>query len=98
MRKFKRHQPRSLRFRLLLVVAGALLLMAAVAPRANASAVIAYFNILKIRSGHLTPLAWGPMRLALETGPCHEFESRNWHRWHSVSRRPYHSRGAGAAI
>ena len=44
MRKFKRHQPRSLRFRLLLVAAGALLLMAAFAPRANAQGLIAYYN------------------------------------------------------
>src|SRR6266403_839341 len=43
MRKFKGHQPRSLRFRLLLVAAGALLIVAALTPRANAD-VIAYFN------------------------------------------------------
>jgi len=43
MRKSKTHRPRALRFRLLLVVAGALLLMAAVAPRANAL-VLVYFN------------------------------------------------------
>jgi hypothetical protein len=43
MRKFKRHQSRSLPFRLLVIAAGALLLMAALTPRANAD-VIAYFN------------------------------------------------------
>ena len=43
MRKFNRHQPRSLRFRLLLVVAGALLLAGAFVPRTHA-AVLAYWN------------------------------------------------------
>jgi len=44
MRKFKTRRPRALRFRLLLVVAGALLLMAALAPKANAQNVLVYFN------------------------------------------------------
>jgi hypothetical protein len=43
MRKFKTCRSRALPFRLLLIVAGALLLMAAFAPRANAT-LIAYFN------------------------------------------------------
>jgi hypothetical protein len=43
MRKFKTRRSRSLPFRLLLIVTGAALLMAAFAPRANA-ALIAYFN------------------------------------------------------
>ena len=43
MRKLKRCRPRSLPFRLLLIVAGTALLMAAFAPRANAT-LIAYFN------------------------------------------------------
>jgi hypothetical protein len=43
MRKFKKCRPRNLTFRLLLVVAGALLLLAALAPRANAD-LIAYYN------------------------------------------------------
>ena len=43
MRTFKTCQPRGLPFRLFLVVAGALLLMAAFAPRANAQ-LIAYYN------------------------------------------------------
>jgi hypothetical protein len=43
MRKFKARRPRGLTFRSLLVVAGALLLLAAFAPRAKAD-VIAYFN------------------------------------------------------
>jgi hypothetical protein len=43
MRKLKTCQPRSLPFHLLLIVAGALVLMAAFAPRANAT-LIAYFN------------------------------------------------------
>src|SRR6266498_1610635 len=43
MRKFKTRRSRALAFRLLLVVAGALLLMAALAPRANAD-VLVYFN------------------------------------------------------
>jgi hypothetical protein len=44
MRKFKICRPRNLTFRLLLVVAGALLLLAALAPRANAD-LIAYYNM-----------------------------------------------------
>ena len=44
MRKFKTRRPRALRFRLLLIVAGALLLMAALAPKANAQNVLVYFN------------------------------------------------------
>jgi hypothetical protein len=43
MRTFKRFPPRGLRFRLLLILAGALLLLAAFVPRANAD-LIAYFN------------------------------------------------------
>lgn len=43
MRKFKTCRPRNLTFRLLLVVAGALLVLAAFSPRANA-ALIAYYN------------------------------------------------------
>ena len=43
MRKFKRFPPQSLRFRSLMTLAGALLLLAAVAPSANA-ALITYFN------------------------------------------------------
>ena len=43
MRKFKTCRPRTLPFRLLLVVAGALLLLAAFAPSAKAD-LIAYFN------------------------------------------------------
>ena len=44
MRKFNRHQPRSLRFLLLLVAAGALLLMASFSPCANGQGLIAYYN------------------------------------------------------
>jgi hypothetical protein len=43
MRQFKTSWPRALPFRLLLVVAGALMLMAALVPRANAD-VLVYFN------------------------------------------------------
>ena len=43
MRKFKPRRPRALPFRLLVIVAGALMLIAALAPRANAD-LIAYFN------------------------------------------------------
>ena len=44
MRTFKICRPRALPFRLLLIAAGALLLMAALAPRANAQSLIAYYN------------------------------------------------------
>ena len=43
MRKFKRFPPRSLPFRSLLILTGALMLLAAFSPRANAD-LIAYFN------------------------------------------------------
>src|SRR5262245_7019526 len=43
MRKLMRFPPRILRFRLLLILTGALMLMAAFAPRANAD-LIAYYN------------------------------------------------------
>jgi hypothetical protein len=43
MRKFKTGRPRGLQFRLLFLLAGALMLLAAFAPRANAD-LIAYFN------------------------------------------------------
>ena len=43
MRKFKRFPPHTLPFRLLLILTGALLLMAVFAPGANAD-IIAYFN------------------------------------------------------
>lgn len=44
MRALKTCRPRALPCRLLLIVAGALLLMAALAPSANAQSVIAYYN------------------------------------------------------
>jgi len=44
MRKFRRHQPRSLRFRLFLVVVGTLLLAGAFVPRTHAQIAIAYWN------------------------------------------------------
>ena len=59
MRKFKRFPPRSLRFRLLLILTGALILLAAFAPRANAD-LIAYFNF----EGPATPPY--PVNLASE--------------------------------
>ena len=59
MRKFKRRPPRGLPFRLLLVVAGALLLLAAFAPCANAD--LLRFYILRVRPTDLTPLIWSPM-------------------------------------
>src|SRR5438552_18126051 len=43
MRRFKGFPPRGLRFRLPLILTGALLLLACFAPRANAD-LIAYFN------------------------------------------------------
>jgi hypothetical protein len=50
MRKFKKFRPRALPFRLFLVVAGALLLMAAFAPSARAD-LIAYFNFEGVPPG-----------------------------------------------
>lgn len=44
MRKFKRRSRRALSFRLFFVLAGALLLLAAFAPKANAQNVLVYFN------------------------------------------------------
>ena len=44
MRKFKRFPPRTLRFRSLLILAGAFALLAAFTPRANA-ALIRYYNL-----------------------------------------------------
>ena len=43
MGKFKRFPPRILQFRLLLILSGVLMLLAAFAPRANAD-LIAYYN------------------------------------------------------
>ena len=43
MRKFKRRSPRALAFRSLLILAGALMMLAAFAPRANADLIV-YFN------------------------------------------------------
>ena len=43
MRKFNRHQPRSLRFRLLVILAGALLLAGAFVPRTHAAPIV-YWN------------------------------------------------------
>jgi hypothetical protein len=44
MRKFMQFPPRTLRFRLFLILAGALLLLAALGPNANAQSLIAYYN------------------------------------------------------
>ena len=62
MRKFKRLPPRSLRFRSLLILAGALMLLAAFTPRANAveEVLIAYFNF------EGTPTPPYPVNLASE--------------------------------
>jgi hypothetical protein len=45
MRKFKPRQPRSLRFRLLVILAGTLVLLAVFAPCANAQALIRYYDM-----------------------------------------------------
>jgi hypothetical protein len=57
MRKFKRFPPRSLWFRLLLILAGALMLLAAVAPRANADcpACIRFYDFETPMGGSVTP-------------------------------------------
>ena len=44
MRKFKRRQPRGLPFRLLVILAGALLLLAAFAPCANAQDLLRFYD------------------------------------------------------
>ena len=67
MRKFKRRQPRGLPFRLLVILAGALLLLAAFAPCANAQGLLRFYDF-EGPAGHLTPLAWVHAP-ALETGP-----------------------------
>src|SRR5215216_420520 len=71
MRKIRTSQPRSMPFRLLLILAGALLLLAAFAPRANADcpACIRYYNF------EGTPTPPYPVNLdshlpALEVGPA----------------------------
>ena len=60
MRKFKTCPPRNLPFRLLVILAGALLLLAAFAPRANA-ALLRFYDF-EPPPGR-TPLTSGPMRL-----------------------------------
>jgi hypothetical protein len=68
MRKFKPRQPRSLRFRLLVILAGALLLLAAFAPCANAQALIRYYDMegLPVNDGyHVNLDSHAP---AIETG------------------------------
>ena len=69
MRKFKTCSRRSLPFRLLVILAGALLLLAAFAPRANADcpACIRFYDF-EGPAAHLTPLAWAPNPPALEQG------------------------------
>src|SRR5260370_33488434 len=67
MRKIKRFRPRALPFRFLLILAGAFLLLAAFAPRANAT-LIRYYNF------EGTPTAPYPVNLdshfpAAEIGP-----------------------------
>ena len=60
MRKFKRFPPRTLRFRSLLILAGAFALLAAFTPRANA-ALIRYYNMEGAEHTALTPLTWSPI-------------------------------------
>jgi hypothetical protein len=64
MRKIKRFRPRALPFRFLLILAGALFLLAAFAPRANAS-LIAYFNF----EGPEPPTPPYPVNLDSEVPP-----------------------------
>jgi len=71
MRKFKRRQPRGLPFRLLVILAGALLLLAAFAPCANAQGLLRFYDF----EGPVGPPPAYPVNLgshtpALEQGPA----------------------------
>ena len=85
MRKFKTCSRRGLPFRLLVIVAGALLLLAAFAPCANA-------DLLRFYDFEGPPSAPYPVGLhsnppALETGPGVRCDPPKYHQWRSVSRR-----------
>ena len=75
MRKFKPRQPRGLPFRLLVILAGALLLLAAFAPCANAQAY-SVFTILRVRPSPPYPVNLDSHPPALETGPAFAFDPR----------------------
>ena len=94
MRKFKPRQPRSLPFRLLVILASALLLMAAFAPCANA-ALIRYYNF------EGTPTSPYPVNLdshfpAVEAGGGVFGLQLHGTGWRPVSRRQYFNRGGSA--
>ena len=97
MRKFKTCPPRSLPFRLLVILAGALLLLAAFAPCANAQGLLRFYDFEASTGPHLTPLTCsfrcaGCSRPA--TGSC--ISTLEYHRWRYVSRHSYLSRGRAA--
>ena len=68
MRKFKRRQPRGLPFRLLAILTGALLLLAAFAPCANAQGLLRFYDF-EGPVGPPYPVSLGSHAPALETGP-----------------------------
>ena len=68
MRKFKRRQPRGLPFRLLVILAGALLLLAAFAPCANAQGLLRFYDF-EGPAEPPYPVSLGSHAPALETGP-----------------------------
>ena len=67
MRKFKTCRTRALPFRLFLLVTGALLLLAAFAPCANAQGLLRFYDF-ELGPDHLTPLTWTPMRRRRRSG------------------------------
>jgi hypothetical protein len=68
MRKFKRRQPRGLPFRLLVILAGALLLLAAFAPCANAQGLLRFYDF-ELPATNPYPVGLRSEFPALETGP-----------------------------
>jgi hypothetical protein len=70
MRKFKRRQPRGLPFRLLVILAGALLLLAAFAPCANAQGLLRFYDFDGIPPTPPYPVNLDSHKPALEQGPA----------------------------
>ena len=68
MRKFKPRQPRGLPFRLLVILAGALLLLAAFAPCANAQGLLRFYDF-ELPATNPYPVGLRSEFPALETGP-----------------------------
>ena len=84
MRKFMRFPPRTLRFRSLLILAGAFALLAAFTPRANA-ALLRFYDMEGVAPTGNYPVNLDSHPPAIEIGAGDDAIPRQWNTWSPVS-------------